>query len=106
MRHHSELQNMGNEKPFSHQPVSLHSKTVTVWCGFTASFIVGPFFFEDIGPVTCTVNGILNETLMRNHLIPALQQRECVGSTDFMQDGAPPHIANPAKRLTEQAFRI
>ncbi|GBM34798.1 hypothetical protein AVEN_7846-1 [Araneus ventricosus] len=29
---------------------SLHSQKVTVWCGFTAAFIVGRFFFEEIGP--------------------------------------------------------
>ncbi|GBO03411.1 hypothetical protein AVEN_87946-1 [Araneus ventricosus] len=66
-----------------------------MWCGITASFILGPFFFEEIGPsgpVTCTVNGTRYESLLRNQLIPALQQRGCVVSTIFMQDGAPPQI--------------
>ncbi|GBN56519.1 hypothetical protein AVEN_270774-1 [Araneus ventricosus] len=80
----------------------LHSQTVTVWCGFTAAFIVGPFFLEEIGPsgpVTCTVNGSRYESLLRNQLFPALQQRGCVDSTFFMQDGAPLHIATPVKQL-------
>ncbi|GBM96173.1 hypothetical protein AVEN_239412-1 [Araneus ventricosus] len=34
------------ENPFQMQPLPLQSQTVTVWCGF----IVGPFFFEEIGP--------------------------------------------------------
>ncbi|GBM24458.1 hypothetical protein AVEN_41104-1 [Araneus ventricosus] len=79
-----------------------HCHCILKRCGFTAAFIVGPFFFEEIGPsgpVTCTGNGIRYECLLRNQLIPALQQRGYVDSTIFMQDGAPPHIATPMKQL-------
>ncbi|GBM73533.1 hypothetical protein AVEN_218511-1 [Araneus ventricosus] len=99
---YSKLQNMARENPFHMQPLPLHSQKVTVWSGFTAVFIVGPFFFEEIrpsGPVTCTVNGTRCEFLLRNQPISALQQRGCVDSTIFMQDGAPPHIATPVKQL-------
>ncbi|GBO25965.1 hypothetical protein AVEN_131382-1 [Araneus ventricosus] len=56
------------ENPFQIQPLPLHSQKVTVWCGFTAAFMVGPFFFEEIGlsgPVTCTVNGTRYKSLLR-----------------------------------------
>ncbi|GBM62922.1 hypothetical protein AVEN_22330-1 [Araneus ventricosus] len=87
------------------QPFPLHSQKATVWCGFAAAFIVGPFFFENpSGPVTCTVNGTRYESLLRNQLIPALQQRGCVDSTIFMQVGAPPHIATPVKQLLNLHF--
>ncbi|GFV87672.1 uncharacterized protein TNCV_779561 [Trichonephila clavipes] len=46
------------ENPRTFQEIPLHSPKVTVWCGFTATFILGPFFFEETtrsGPVTCTV---------------------------------------------------
>ncbi|GBM29713.1 hypothetical protein AVEN_156899-1 [Araneus ventricosus] len=89
------------------QPVPLHSQNVTVWCGFTTAFIVESFFFEEIGPsgpLTCSVNGIRYKSLLRNQLIPALQQRVCVDSTIFMQDGAPPHIATPVKQLLNLYF--
>ncbi|GBL81301.1 hypothetical protein AVEN_143618-1 [Araneus ventricosus] len=89
------------------QLLPLHSQKVTVWCGFTAAFIVGPFFFEQIGPsdpVTCTVNGTDYESLLLNQLISALQQRGCVDSTIFMQDGAPPHIVTPVKQLLNLHF--
>ncbi|GBM02659.1 hypothetical protein AVEN_258959-1 [Araneus ventricosus] len=65
------------------------------------------FFFEAIGlsgPVTCTVNGTRYEYLLRNQLIPALQQRGCVDSTIFMQDGAPLNIATPVKQLLNLHF--
>ncbi|GBM17472.1 hypothetical protein AVEN_193766-1 [Araneus ventricosus] len=87
-----------------HQPVPLHSEKVTVWCGFTASFIVGPSFFEEIGPVIFALNGVRYESLLSSYVIPALQQRACVRSTIFMQDGAPPHISNPVKRHLSMHF--
>ncbi|GBN71549.1 hypothetical protein AVEN_275627-1 [Araneus ventricosus] len=89
------------------QPFPLHSQKVIVWCGFTASFIVDPFFFEDIGssgPVTCTVNGTRYESLLRNHLITALQHLGCVDSTIFMQNLARPYIAKPVKQLLNLHF--
>ncbi|GBM57890.1 hypothetical protein AVEN_52402-1 [Araneus ventricosus] len=72
-----------------------------------SAFIVGPFFFEEIvpsGPVTYTVNGTRYEYLLRNQLIPALQQRGCVDGTIFMQDGAPSHIATLVKQLLNLHF--
>ncbi|GBN77041.1 hypothetical protein AVEN_208727-1, partial [Araneus ventricosus] len=48
------------ENPLETQPVPLYPAKVTVWCGFTASFIIGPYFFEEtgaLGPVTITVTG-------------------------------------------------
>ncbi|GBL90779.1 hypothetical protein AVEN_215520-1 [Araneus ventricosus] len=95
------------ENPFQIQPLTIHSQKVTKWCGFTAAFIVDPFFFEEIGPscpVTCTVNGTHHESLLRNQLIPALQQRGCVYSTIFVQDDAPSHIATSVKQLLNLQF--
>ncbi|GBM55541.1 hypothetical protein AVEN_16355-1 [Araneus ventricosus] len=84
-----------------------YTKKVTVWCGFAAAIIVGPFVFEEIGPsgpVTCTVDATRYESLLRNQFIPALQQRRCVDSTIFIQNGAPPHMAKPVKHLFDLHF--
>ena len=78
-----------------------------MWCGITAKFIVGSFFFQEItpaGPVTCTVTGKRYDALLRNHVLPALQQRQCVDRTIFMQDGTPLHIATPVKQLLSAQF--
>ncbi|GFY35524.1 DUF4817 domain-containing protein [Trichonephila clavipes] len=40
-----------NPREYTQKP--LHSPKVTAWCGFTGSFIIGPFFFE----TQCPVNG-------------------------------------------------
>ena len=75
-----------------------------MWCGITVTFIVGPFFFTPAGPVTPTVTGKRYESLLRNHVLSALQQRQCVDRTILMQDGAPPNIATPVKQLLSAQF--
>ncbi|KFM64536.1 hypothetical protein X975_10113, partial [Stegodyphus mimosarum] len=90
-----------NPREYQSQP--LHSPHVTVWCGFTASFILGPFFFEEPCPVssvkTCTVTAGRYLTILRDHVVPALQERHALPVVTFMQDGAPPHIARNVKTL-------
>ncbi|GFV86584.1 uncharacterized protein TNCV_4184391 [Trichonephila clavipes] len=85
----------GTDNPHSTLRVPLHSPKVTVWCGFSASFILGPYFFEELGaggPVTCSITGQRYASLVRNKIIPDLQARQCLSRIIFMQDGAPPHI--------------
>ena len=36
----------GSERTFFVHENSLHSDYITVWCDFTADFILGPFFFS------------------------------------------------------------
>ncbi|GFV52693.1 DUF4817 domain-containing protein [Trichonephila clavipes] len=48
------------DNPHSTLRVPLHSPKVTVGCGFSTSFILGPYFFEELGaggPVTCSITG-------------------------------------------------
>ncbi|GFT11537.1 uncharacterized protein TNCV_2523521 [Trichonephila clavipes] len=56
------------DNPHSNLRVPLHSPKVTVWCGFSASFILGPYFFEELGsggPVTCSITGQRYASLLR-----------------------------------------
>ncbi|GFW58337.1 transposable element tc3 transposase [Trichonephila clavipes] len=83
------------DNPHSTLRVPLHSPKVTVLCGFSASFILGPYFFEELGtggPVTCSITGQRYASLLWNKIIPDLQSRQCLSRKIFMQDGAPPHI--------------
>ncbi|GBM15766.1 hypothetical protein AVEN_262927-1 [Araneus ventricosus] len=98
---------MGKENPIQMHPLLVHSRKVTVWCGFIAAFIVVPFFFKEIGPsgpVTCKVNGTRYDSLLCNQLISTVQHCGCVNSTIFIQDGAPLHIATPVKHLFNLHF--
>ncbi|GFX79823.1 uncharacterized protein TNCV_4981351 [Trichonephila clavipes] len=81
-----------SDDPHSTLQVPLHSPNVTVWCGFSASFILGPYFFEELGaggPVTCSITVQRYASLLRNKIIPDLQARQCLSRIIFMQDGAP-----------------
>ena len=96
-----------SENSHAFQEIPLHSPKVTVWCGFTSSFIIGPYFFEEntpTGPKTCSVNAEKYRTMLLNFAIPQLQQRGCLESTIFMQDGAPPHIGLRVQEVLRQHF--
>ncbi|GFW14704.1 uncharacterized protein TNCV_1561671 [Trichonephila clavipes] len=64
-----------NPREYTQKP--LYSPKVTAWCGFTGSFIIGPFFFE----TQCPVNGWITET-----------------------DGSTSHTANLVKAFLIQTF--
>ncbi|GFV69200.1 uncharacterized protein TNCV_3861241 [Trichonephila clavipes] len=95
------------ESPRTFQEIPLHSPKVTVWCGFTATFILGPFFFEETtrnGPVTCTVTARRYKNMFENFEAPQMLQHQCLDSITFMQDGAPPHIGLCMQQFLRQHF--
>ncbi|GFX50012.1 DUF4817 domain-containing protein [Trichonephila clavipes] len=100
------LRTTSNPREYTQKP--LHSPKVTAWCGFTGSFIRGPFFFE----TQCPVNGWITETvfayryltLLRETVVPCLIQRGQISNVTFMQDGATSHTANPVKTFLIQTF--
>ncbi|GFU26599.1 uncharacterized protein TNCV_1837271 [Trichonephila clavipes] len=95
------------ENPHTFQEIPLHSPKVTVWCGFTATFILGPFFFEETtlnGPVTYTVTARRYKNMLENFVAPQMLQHQCLDSITFMQDGAPPHIGLCFQQFLRQHF--
>lgn len=95
------------ENPRAIDQVSLHPAKITVWCGFTSTFIIGPYFFEEVTPTgfkTCSVNGQRYRDMLTTFVIPELQQRHRVQETIFMQDGAPPHIHRGVQQVLRQTF--
>ncbi|GBO04915.1 hypothetical protein AVEN_80951-1 [Araneus ventricosus] len=95
------------ENPHAIQEQPLHPDKDTVWCGFTAIFIIGPYSFEEItanGIQTCSVTGQRYRDMLKDFVIPQLQQRECLQDIIFMQDGATPHIDRRVKQLLRQHF--
>ncbi|UYV85194.1 hypothetical protein LAZ67_X004905, partial [Cordylochernes scorpioides] len=94
-----------NPRIFTEMP--LHQPRVTVWYGFTSSFIIGPFFFEEINGrtfKTVSVTGERYVQLLREKVIPILQDRQALSEITFMQDGGPPHISRGAKQLLKDTF--
>lgn len=76
----------------------LHSEKVTVWMGVAKDFITRPYFF--VG----SVNGESYLNMLKEHVLPELRRIRKVRSCIFMQDGAPPHIANPVKQFLVDHF--
>lgn len=95
------------DNPRMHDKIPLYSKNVIVWCEFTATFILGPFFFEKItarDSVTCSITVLRYHYIPQTIVVPQLQQKWVLTSTVFMQDGAPPHIHESVKALLQQHF--
>lgn len=95
------------ENPRTFVQTPLHDQKVTVWCGFNTSTVIGPFFFEEMRDsdfVTVSVTGKRYADMLQNQIIPSLADKHLLGSTIFMQDGAPPHIAKRVKDLLRSSF--
>ncbi|GFV32773.1 uncharacterized protein TNCV_3312541 [Trichonephila clavipes] len=95
------------ENPRTFKEIPLHSPKVTVWCGFTATFILSPFFFEETtrnGPVTCPVTARRYKNMLKNFVAPQMLQHQCLDSITFMQDGVPQHIGLCVQQFLRQHF--
>lgn len=96
-----------DENPHDVAPVPLHEAKVTVWCGIASTFVLGPYFFEEVtsnGMQTCSITGPRYKTMLQNYVIPELQQRNVVNDIVWMQDGAPPHVATCVRQVLQQNF--
>ncbi|GFU72870.1 uncharacterized protein TNCV_4909991 [Trichonephila clavipes] len=103
--HNCRIWDTENPRTFSKRFHFTHRKLV--WCGFTATFILGPFFFEETtrnGPVTCTVTARRYKNMLDNFVAPQMLQHQCLDSITFMQDGAPPHIGLCVQQFLRQHF--
>ncbi|GFX07860.1 uncharacterized protein TNCV_4161291 [Trichonephila clavipes] len=95
------------ENPRTFPEIPLHSPKVTVWCEFTATFILGPFFFEETtrnGLVTCTVMARKYKNMLENFVAPQMLQHHCLDLITFMQDGSPPHNGLCVQQFLRQHF--
>lgn len=89
--------------PHEIHQVELHPKKVTVWCGFWAGGIIGPFFFENDVGEAITVNGERYRRMITDLFLPALDD---MGLDDmwFQQDGATCHTADATMNILQQRF--
>ena len=74
---------------------SLHDEKVTVWCGITSTFILAPYFFEEVtdGDLkTCTVMSVLYLHMLTHYAIPELHRQNALSEVVWIQDGTPPHV--------------
>ena len=80
----------------------LHDEKVSVWCGITCTFILGPYFFKEVtdGDLqTCTVTSARYLDMLTHYVISETQLQNALSDVVCLQDGTPPHIGPLAKRL-------
>jgi hypothetical protein len=83
----------------------LHSPKLVVWAAITSTGVVGPYFYEDERGRAVTVRAANYCDMIRDFLVPALQ--EFRGDTSrmwFQQDGATCHTANVSIGLLKNVF--
>ncbi|GFV88846.1 uncharacterized protein TNCV_4608911 [Trichonephila clavipes] len=59
---------------------------------------------RDSGFVTATLTGKRYADMLQNRIIPSLADKHLLERTDFMQHGAPPHIARRVKDLLRRSY--
>lgn len=83
----------------------LHSAKVTVWCGVTKNYIIGPYFFEENGR-TVTVNQNRYLRMLDTFFVPELRRKRiALKDILFQQDGATAHTANDVMHYLRRKFR-
>ena len=70
----------------------LYPQRITVWCGFCAGGIIGPYFFENEAGAAVSVNGLRYRTIINEFLWPELEDMD-VDDVYFQQDGATCHTS-------------
>ena len=81
----------------------IHPQSVTVWCGFWAGGIIGPFFFENVAVQAIAVNGARYRDMIIQIFVPKLQDMD-VDDMWFQQDGATCHTARKTIQLLHESF--
>ncbi len=81
----------------------MHPQRVTLWCGFWAGGIIGPFFFENDAGNAVTVNGERYRTMITDFLWPELDDMD-VDNMWFQQDGATFHTTIATMALLHEKF--
>lgn len=81
----------------------MHPQQVTVWCGFWAGGMIGPYFFEDEHGNAETVNEDRYRNMISNFLWPILDDMD-TKEMWFQQDGATCHTSGTTNALLREKF--
>ena len=71
---------------------------VTVWCGMTATMVIGPYLLRDTMNAECCLQ------ILEDYMWPTLSGCENTDELVFMHDGAPPHFALGVRAWLYQKF--
>jgi len=88
----------GSQKPELLRTTPLHPQKLTVWCGISASGIIGPYFLND------SVTSEVYHKLIRDEFLPEAKRLGMIEGHYFQQDGAPPHTTRANLSLLRENF--
>ena len=71
---------------------------VTVWCGMTATWVIGPYLLRD------TMNAKRSLQILEDYMWPIVSGWENIDELVFMHDGTPPHFTLSVPALLNQKF--
>lgn len=95
------------QQPYVTVEKPLHDEYVSVWCGFSANFIIGPYFFEEQtahGHKRLTITGPRYYRLLSDYVVPGLMNKGVLESTIYQHDGAPAHINGAVMGFLRDTF--
>lgn len=93
------------ENPIRKHERPLHSPKVVVWAAMWAKGIIGHYFHEDQRGRAINVNSDRYCDMLRNFLVPELQEFTGFNSrTWFQQDGATCHTSNDSMEVVNELF--
>ena len=81
----------------------LHPQKVTVWCGFHAGDVIGPYFFMDENDRYVNVNGERYRAMLEDYLWTELDEHD-INDMSFQQDDATSHTARVTIDLLKGKF--
>ena len=93
----------GSENPNIIIEKLLYPQLVTVWCGFWAGRIIGPYFFENEDGAAVPVHGLRYRTMINEFLWSELEDMD-VEDDYFQQDGATCHTSGETIDLFRGKF--
>lgn len=86
----------------------LHSDKVAVWMGFSSDFILEPYFYQEFNNngdlVSVNVDGRGYLEMLREHIIPTLDEMGVLDEATWMQDGATPHRTREVMNFLRHEF--
>lgn len=94
----------GEENPRMILEKPMHPQRVTVWCGFWAGGVIGPYFFQNEAGTALSVTGDRYRSMIGNFLWNELDGID-IQRMWFQQDGATPHTANETLDLLRERFQ-
>lgn len=89
--------------PHEVHQVAMHPQKVTVWCGFWAGGVIGPYFFENDNGVAVTVNGERYRSMITNFFWPEIENMD-LDNMWFQQDDATCHTAHATMDVLHEQF--